>query len=127
MPEAVTFTNTIVPMIAVVALVIALPQVLYRDGGSQRMLSMAILWTAIAAFAFGGLVVFLLYAALDPDQFRTLIADPAGRIKFYLGRSLLFIMLWGPVLALVWLVKAQRIEERKGMRMGRDEEAGKGQ
>jgi hypothetical protein len=65
-----------------------------------------------------------LYAAINDGVVAGILAAPVERVGFFLGRSALFALLWGPVLGFVWLVKAQEMNRRIGMRMV--DEGGKG-
>lgn len=65
-----------------------------------------------------------LYAAINDGVMARILAAPVERLGFFLGRSALFALLWGPVLGFVWLVKAQEMNRRLGMRMV--DEGGKG-
>ncbi|NJS40718.1 MAG: hypothetical protein HC783_18895 [Rhodobacteraceae bacterium] len=66
-----------------------------------------------------------LYAAINEGVWAGVLAAPVERAGFFLGRSALFALLWGPLLGFVWLVKAQELNRRLGMRMV-DGEGGEG-
>ena len=66
-----------------------------------------------------------LYAAINEGVWAGVLKAPLERAGFFLVRSALFALLWGPVLGFVWLVKAQELNRRLGMRMV-DGEGGKG-
>lgn len=115
MPEAITFQNTLLPLGFLMALVILLPWALAGARWSQSRLAVAIVATALVAFAAGGL-----WLAFDVWRLQG-VWPGVSRAGELLGRSAWFAMFWGPLLALVWLVRAQGIERRKGLAMGRGE------
>jgi hypothetical protein len=116
----VTPGNTVLPLALVLVAVIGLPWLLtWRRGRSQRALLVAVIVTALAALVLGAAILFAQYARLDPAQSGLFAADPVGRGLFFLGRSALLAMFWAPVLALVWIMRAQGVERRKGLEMGR--------
>lgn len=115
----VTLGNTVLPLALVLVAVIGLPAMLVRRGRSQRALLLAVLVTALAALVLGAAILFLQYVRLDPAQGGLFAADPLGRGLFFLGRSALLALFWAPVLALVWIMRAQGVERRKGLEMGR--------
>ncbi|WP_431298079.1 hypothetical protein [Tabrizicola sp. BL-A-41-H6] len=121
-----TLWNTILPLVGLCALVAWLPGWLVGRGTlSQVALARAVGVTAVVAFAVGAGVALALYAAINEGVWARVLAAPVERLGFFLGRSALFAMLWGPVLAFVWLVRAQEMNRRIGMRMV-DGEGGKG-
>jgi hypothetical protein len=125
--EALTLNlwNGILPMVVLCALVVVLPGWFSRrDTWSQRALAFAVVKTALVTFAAGALIAAGLYAAINEGMHQQILRDPVGRATFFLGRSALFAMLWGPLLACVWLVRAQELNRRIGMRMV--DEGGKG-
>ena len=110
--------NGILPMVVLCVLVVVLPGwFARRNTWSQRTLAFAAFKTAVVTFAVGALIAAGLYAAINEGIYEEFLRDPVGRATFFLGRSALFAMLWGPLLACVWLVKAQELNRRIGMRM----------
>ena len=81
---------------------------------SQRVVAVGILSTAALALVLGGVIFFLQYARLNPGEATLLVGEPFGRVGFFLGRSALIAMLWGPLLGFVWLRQAQAVERRRG-------------
>ena len=65
----------------------------------------------------GAVLAAGLYAAINEGVWAGILKTPLERAGFYLSRSALFALLWGPVLGFVWLVKAQELNRRLGMRM----------
>lgn len=128
MSNALTLTlwNSILPLAGLCALVAWLPGGLVGRGNlSQARLSRAVGLTAVVALVVGAGLAAGLYAAINEGVWAGVLAAPLERAGFYLSRSALFAMLWGPLLGFVWLVKAQELNRRLGMRMV-DGEGGKG-
>jgi len=113
MPEAITLQNTLLPLGLLMALVILLPWALAGSSLSQARLAGVIALTALAALAAGALWLAFEVWRLQGS------APEVSRLGDLLRRSTWFAMFWGPLLALVWLVRAQGIERRKGLAMGR--------
>lgn len=118
--------NSILPLAGLCALVAWLPGWFAGAGClSQRVLVWAVVTTAVVALAVGAVLTVALYAAINDGVVAGILTAPVERVGFFLGRSALFAMLWGPVLGFVWVVKAQEMNRRIGMRMV-DEERGNG-
>jgi hypothetical protein len=127
MTEALRLTlwNTILPMTLLCGLVVALPAWFTgRACRSQALLARAVAVTALVAVVVGAGLAVTLYAGINDGVLAGIAAAPVERTGFFLGRSALFAMLWGPVLGFVWLVKAQEMNRRLGLRMV--DEGGKG-
>jgi hypothetical protein len=116
MPEAITLQNTLLPLGLLMALVILLPWALAGGAVSQGRLALAIGVTALAGFAAGAL-----WLAFEVWRLQG-VWPGLSRVGELMARSVWFAMFWGPLLALVWLVRAQGIERRKGLAMGREDE-----
>lgn len=117
--------NSILPLAGLCALVAWLPGWFAGAGClSQRVLAWAVVKTAVVALVVGAVLAVGLYAAINDGVMAGILAAPVERVGFFLGRSALFALLWGPVLGFVWLVKAQELNRRIGMRMV--DEGGKG-
>ena len=106
-----------VPALSLGALAVALPLIFARRAMTQGALARGIGWTALICLIAGALVLFAQYALLAPGQERLLMADPLGRVGFFLGQSVRAGVIWGPILAVVWLIRAQGLEERRGLLM----------
>lgn len=104
-------TNAILPLAVLVLLSIALPALLAGATLSQRWLAVVIGVTALVVWGAGAVMMAVLYAQVN--------GAASSGVWPYLQRSALMALLWGPVLALVWLMRAQGIERRRGLRMGR--------
>ena len=117
--------NAILPLAVLCGLVAFLPGWFAGRGClSQRVLAWAVVKTAFVALMVGAGLAVALYAAINDGVLAGIAAAPLERAGFFLGRSALFALLWGPVLGFVWLVKAQEMNRRIGMRMVDD--GGKG-
>ena len=117
--------NSILPLAGLCALVAWLPGWFTGRGClSQRVLAWAVVKTAVLALVVGAGLAVGLYAAINDGVVAGILAAPVERVGFFLGRSALFALLWGPVLGFVWVVKAQEMNRRLGMRMV--DEGGKG-
>ena len=110
-------TNGILPLAVLVILAVGLPAALAGQTLSHWWLALVVLATALVVWAVGAGIIAGLYAQVNDKA-------PAG-LWPYLERSALMGLLWGPVLALVWLMRAQGVERRRGllMREGGDEAA----
>ena len=116
MPHAFGLMNGVLPVAGLVALAIFLPMAFSGwVGESQLRLALAMALTALAVLAAGA----ALLAWLTVTQNATATEDPLT----YLARSVKLAIGWGPVWALVWLVRAQGAETRKGLKMLHEAEA----
>lgn len=117
-PLTLTLWNFILPLAGLCALVAWLPGWFAGRGClSQRVLARAVGKTAVVALVVGAVLAVALYAAINDGVVAGILAAPVERVGFFLGRSALFALLWGPVLGFVWVVKAQEMNRRLGMRM----------
>ncbi len=115
MPAAFGFQNGVLPIAGLMALAVLLPMPFARFiGRSQGRLALIMLAAAVDVMLAGAAVLHVL----------TLAEDPAATTEplVLLGRSVKMALGWGPVWALVWLVRAQGIERRNGLMMGREAE-----
>ena len=120
MSEALRLTlwNSILPLVGLCALVAWLPGWFAGRGNlSQPVLARAVAKTALVTFVVGAVLSAALYAAINEGVWGQVLAAPVERVGFFMGRSALFSLLWGPVLGFVWLVKAQELNRRLGMEM----------
>jgi hypothetical protein len=104
-----TFQNGILPLGLLILLAVFLPALLAGQTLSQPRLAAAMLVTAG--------VVWLAGAALMALQTWQANGALLAGVGTYFRRSLLLGLLYGPVLALVWLMRAQGIERRRGLLM----------
>ena len=106
------------PMLLLGSVAALLPNLLVRKSNlSQRALARAVLVSALVTLAVGAVMSVVLYARINEGVLTQLLAAPMERTGFFLGRSALFALFWGPVLGFVWLVKAQEMNRRAGLRM----------
>ena len=106
------------PMLLLGSVAALIPNLLVAKSNlSQRALTRAVLVSALVTLAVGAVISTVLYARINDEVLTQLIAAPVERAGFYLGRSALFGVFWGPVLGFVWLVKAQELNRRAGLRM----------
>lgn len=112
MPQAVTiltFTNGILPLTLLLGLSVLLPMLLAGPTMSQHRLALAMLATALLVWVAGAALMAWQYTLANG----TLAASPLA----YFQRALPLGLLYGPVLALIWLVRAQGVEKRRGLQM----------
>ena len=115
LPESFGFTNGVLPILALVLLTILLPWALAGwIGKSQVRLAVMMLMVAVAVILAGAAVL----ADLTAQEDATARAMPWDLIQ----RSVRLAIAWGPIWLLVWLVRAQGIERRKALAMGREGE-----
>lgn len=118
------FRDLALVLAVMLAVVVLLPRwMIPAETASQKVAAWGILKTAVIAYAAGGLVFFLLYARLNDGQAALLLQNPVERLSFFLGRSALLAMLWGPVLGFMWLRTAQEVERRRGEKLVRSKGA----
>ena len=105
------FVNGILPLAVLVLLAVVVPAVLAGPTLSQGRLAVAMGVTLLVVWGVGAGLMAWLYARVNGGEFPGVWAS--------LQRSALTGLLWGPVLALVWLMRAQGVERRRGLLMGR--------
>lgn len=103
--------DAILPLLVLGGLVVGLPRLLVpRDTLSHRALAWGMLKTAAVSWVIGAVLMAGLYALINQGAL-------SGSAGFYLGKSALLGLLWGPVLAFVWFIRAQGVERRRGLLM----------
>lgn len=107
--------NAFLPLAVLLVLAVGLPAVLAGPTLSQGRLAWGMVGTGVVVWGVGAALMALLYARVN--------GGAVGGIGFYLGRSAMMALLWGPVLALVWLMRAQGVERRLGLLMRGGDEA----
>lgn len=108
-PAPLTFSNGLLPLALLILLAVILPAFLAGSTLSQRRLTGAMLVTTVVVWGAGAGVLALQYWQANG-------AVLAG-VAAYFARSAAMGLLYGPVLALVWLIRAQGIERRRGLLM----------
>ncbi len=119
-PAPIGFTNTGLPLTLLLAGAILLPR-LYAGPAtlSQARLAAAVALSAATLVLAGGVIFALVYVAGGVSLAGPFSADPTGMIGFFMGRSLGAALFWGPILVLVWFVRATGGERRKGQEIAR--------
>ncbi len=113
-----TLWNSVLPLVLLCGSVVLMPGWFAgKDNLSPKVLTWAVAKTAAVTFVLGAVLLAGLYAAINPGAYAMLLTAPVERAGFFLGRSALFAMLWGPLLGFVWLVKAQEVNWRLGLKM----------
>jgi predicted membrane-bound spermidine synthase len=107
--QPLTFANGILPLAVLVAATIGLPALLAGGTLSQGRLGVAVLVTALLVWALGAGVLAVQYAMSEGGMVSGLWA--------LLERSALMGLLWVPLLGVVWLMRAQGVERRRGLMM----------
>lgn len=119
LPAAFGFWNGLLPIAVLMGLAVLLPWPFGRAiGNSQGRLAAIMLAVAADLVLIGAAILWLLTTAEDP-------AAALAPLDLAL-RSVRLSLAWGPVWALVWVIRAQGIERRRGLAMGRDKGAGEG-
>lgn len=112
------FWNMAGPMLLLGGVAALIPNLLVRKSNlSQQALTRAVLVSALLTLAVGAVISAVLYARINEGVLTQFLAAPLERAGFFLGRSALFALFWAPVLGFVWLVKAQELNRRAGLRM----------
>ena len=81
---------------------------------SQRCVMLAVMKTAVLLWVLGAALLVAIRAMGGGDALAAFTIAPMMAVALFLWRSALMAMIWGPVLVLVWLTLAQRVERRKG-------------
>lgn len=111
------FANAFLPLAVLLVLPMTIPALAAGSTLSHFRLALAILAAGLLTWLAGAGIMAVLYAEVNPEM--------SGPIASHFKGSARLGLIWGPVLALVWLMRAQGVERRKGllMREGRDEAA----
>lgn len=118
---SVAFLQSVaLPVICLGLAALILPRVLTpMDTRSHRRLAVSILVSALLLLLIGAALMAALYHNGGQPVGAVLTQAPAVGALFFLKRSAMAALVWGPVLALNWIGLAQRIEmlkSRDGMR-----------
>lgn len=102
---AIGWVNTFLPLVLLVALTLVLPLLTVPRGVmDQRRLALGM--------GLAGALVFI--SAMGLFALFHVVAGGTVRLGALPGPAALSALVWGPVWALVWLVRAQGVEARKG-------------
>jgi hypothetical protein len=115
--DAVGWDNTVGPVLGLLVVVAVMPQILAGRGLSHRRVAVAVGVTALVLWVIGAVIFALQYQAIGADVVGDFATWPLRTGRVYLQRSLWFALFWGPMLGFVWLVLAQGVERRRGLRM----------
>ena len=113
--EPIGLWNTGAPLVLLGALAAGLPWLLAgRQTRSQREVAVAV-WASAGMLLLAGAAVFAVVYELRGVGVRAAMsAAPLATTGFFLRLSGFAALIWGPLLALVWLGLAQGVEKRKG-------------
>lgn len=117
---SVTLWNTGLPLLILAGVAAVVPWVLVsRETRSQGRVALVIATTAVFMVGMSAIVMSLFdKRVIDAGD----TAAGQGVLAWmYLRASMGAVVAWGPVLVLVWLGLAQRVERRKGEDMARGE------
>lgn len=112
--QPIGWWNTGFPLVLLGTLAVVLPRVFVGETRSQRVVMLGGLTSVVVLLVVGAVVFMGLYGWRGVDVWAALTAAPVATAGFFLRLSGLAGLVWGPVLALVWLGLAQGVEKRKG-------------
>jgi hypothetical protein len=119
----VSLLNTALPLALLAVLALLLPLGLVRRQTRSHVEVLVGLWAAAGLLLLAGAGVFAAVYAIEGGRVGAAFADaPLAAGWFFLKLSGYAALVWGPVLALVWLGLAQRVERYKGADRARDDE-----
>ncbi len=104
-----TLSNGFLPLAVLLVLAAGMPAVIAGQTLSQVRLAVGVILTAAALWAVGAAILAFQYSRANGALTET--------VWVYFRRSALLGLLWGPVLAVVWLMRAQGVEKRRGLLM----------
>ena len=107
--------ETLLPLMVVALMAVLVPEGLASPHSlSQRRLGGAMGVSALVIFLAGVVLMVALYGWQGSRVGQGLAAYPWTTARYFLAASLWLVPFWIPLLALVWLVKAQALEARRG-------------
>lgn len=119
--EAFGFSDTVVPVALLLTLTVCVPVMTVSPRVmTQAALARGMIAAVAVVLLLGALLFAELYRREGNDVLQAVLEDPLGRISFFLSRSLLSGMFWGPVMAFVWFGRALEVERRKGEAKARE-------
>ena len=123
MADAISLTNTGLPLAALAALAVVVPRIIVpRENRSQKVLLRGLVISATVVFLAGMAIFALLQVSQGADLAGAFTASPLGTLFSLAKSSAQTALFWAPVLGLNWLGMAQAINKRLGedlMREGR--------
>lgn len=108
-------TQVLMPIAVLAALAVLLPRAFIPAATRiQFDVTKGMALTALTLLILGAVLFAALYALRGADipQMAQYAAAPTA--LYFLTRSTMAAIIWAPVLALVWLARAQGVEKRKG-------------
>ncbi len=113
-----TFTEMAMPLFVVMVLALVVPFALVpRQTRSHLTVTICIVASAILLMIAGAIITNL----FDTRATEGLSSEASLYIAWlYLRESLYFGIIWAPILAFVWLNRAQRVERLRGEDMARE-------
>ena len=113
--EAIGWWNTGFPLVLLSVLAALLPWwIVPGKTRAHSTVAAGVLTSAVMLFAIGAGLMALIYAARGAEIQAAFDVAPDGVVVFFLRLSAFTAMAWGPILVLVWLAMAQRVEKLKG-------------
>ncbi len=110
--------DTALPLVVTALLALGLPALLTPAMTlSQSDVMRGIGLSALLILILGWLLFAGLYALSGKPVATAIEAAPLWSVLFFLKRSAALALLWAPLLGLVWLIRAQGVEERRGLAM----------
>lgn len=107
--------ETLLPLALVALLAVLLPEGLASSRSlSQRRLAGAMAVSAGLILLTGAVLMAALYVWQGSEVVAGFSAYPFATARYFMAASLWLVPFWAPLLALVWVIKAQALEGRKG-------------
>ena len=107
--------ETLLPLALVALLAVLLPEGLASPRSlSQRRLAGAMAVSAGLILLAGAVLMAALYVWQGSEVVAGFSAYPFATARYFMAKSLWLVPFWAPLLALVWVIKAQALEGRKG-------------
>lgn len=122
MPYAQFLWSVALPVCLLAVMALVLPILLVpRRSRSQALLAKCVLVSALLLLGIGTVFMAVLYIAEGAEVEASIRLSPLQTLLFFVKRSAMTSLIWGPLLALSWFSMAQKIERLKGkdgMRVG---------
>ena len=108
--------DTLLPLALVALLAVLVPEGLASPQSlSQRRLAGAMVVSAGLILLAGAALMAALYVWQGSRVGPGFSAYPLATARYFMAASLWLVPFWAPLLALVWVIKAQALEERRGL------------
>ena len=113
--EPIGWWNTGFPILLLASLAVVIPwRIVPSKTRAQAVVALSMLVAATILLLLGAGLIATIYTARGTELRAAFETAPYGVVWFFLRLSGLSALAWGPVLALVWLAMAQRVERLKG-------------